>query len=173
MSPGGQAIYAIIRTGGKQYRVEPQQVIEVEKLPADVGATIEVTDVLMLSDGASVIAGQPLIEGARVVAEVLDHGRDPKIVVFKYKNKTRYRRRRGHRQPFTRLAIRNILKAGETAPAASAEEATPARPRRTRARPAADEATAAPEAAVEAAATETAAPATPRRRTTRKTEADA
>ncbi|HZP25804.1 MAG TPA: 50S ribosomal protein L21, partial [Dehalococcoidia bacterium] len=111
-------MYAIIRSGSKQYRVEPKQVIEVEKLTAEVGSTIEVTDVLMLADDGSILTGQPLVEGARVVAEVLDQGRDPKVVVFKYKNKTRYRRRRGHRQPFTRLAIRNILKAGETAPAA-------------------------------------------------------
>ena len=140
----------------------------MEKLTAEVGSTIEVTDVLMLADDGSILTGQPLVEGARVVAEVLDQGRDPKVVVFKYKNKTRYRRRRGHRQPFTRLAIRNILKAGETAPAAEAEVQTPARPRRTtrqRAAAAAPEAPAA-KGTTEAPAEQPAAPARPRRRTT-------
>jgi len=95
--------------------VEPRQVIEVERLPAEAGATIEMTDILMLGGDGEVTFGQPLVEGARVVAEVLDHGRDKKIVVFKYKNKTRYRRKQGHRQGFTRLAIQSILTGKEQA----------------------------------------------------------
>ncbi len=135
--------------------MEPEQVIEVEKLSAEIGSTIEVTDVLMLSNEGNVVAGQPLVEGARVMAEVLDHGRDKKVIIFKYKNKTRYRRKRGHRQGFTRLAIRSIMTGGET-PSAAAEEKKPAR--RPRARAAA------------APAGETAAAPGALRRATRKTE---
>ena len=102
------SIYAIIRSGGKQYRVEPDQVIDVERLPAQVGSAVEITDVLMVGDDGEVRLGQPLIQGARVIAEVVEHGRADKVVVFKYKAKTRYRRKRGHRQPYTRLAIRRI-----------------------------------------------------------------
>jgi len=108
--------------------VEPRQVIEVERLPAEAGATIEMTDILMLGGDGEVTFGQPLVEGARVVAEVLDHGRDKKIVVFKYKNKTRYRRKQGHRQGFTRLAIQSILTGKE-----QAAEPKPARAPRRRA----------------------------------------
>lgn len=101
--------YAIIESGGKQYKVEPGDVIDVELLKVEVGSTVDLDRVLMLSadDGATV--GQPTVEGARVVAEVQEHGRDKKVVVFKYKPKTRYRVKRGHRQSFTRLAIKDIV----------------------------------------------------------------
>jgi large subunit ribosomal protein L21 len=111
-APGGPAIYAIVRTGGKQYRVEPDQLLDVDLLHAEVGSTIDLGDVLLVSGGADVRVGTPLVSGARVVAEVVEHGRGKKIRVFKYKNKTRYRRLRGHRQDFTRLQIREILAEG-------------------------------------------------------------
>lgn len=104
-----EKIYAIIRTGGKQYRVSPDQVIDVERLPVEVGSTIELNDVLLIANNGEVTVGRPRVEGARVVAEVVEHGRDKKVIVFKYKAKTRYRRKRGHRQGYTRLVIRQIL----------------------------------------------------------------
>ena len=132
-----------MRTGGKQYKVEPNQLLDVELLPADVGAVLELSDVLLVSDGADVTVGQPLVAGARVVAEVIEHGRGPKIIVFKYKNKTRYRRKTGHRQGYTRLAIRQILVGAE--PAAVAAPAK-ARRRRAPAKPAVEAEAAPPEA---------------------------
>jgi large subunit ribosomal protein L21 len=124
-------IYAVVRTGGKQHRVEPNQLLDVERLPAAVGDTVELLDVLLVADGEEVTIGQPTVVGARVIAEVVEHGRDKKIVVFKYKPKTRYRRKIGHRQAYTRLAIRQILSGREPEAAAVAE--APAKPRRRRA----------------------------------------
>ena len=125
-------IYAVVRTGGKQYKVEPNQLLDVERLPAEVGAVVELSDVLLVADGNDVTVGQPQVAGARVVAEVMEHGRGPKLIVFKYKNKTRYRRKTGHRQAYTRLAIRQILMGAEPAVAAAPERA-PAKPRQRRA----------------------------------------
>ncbi len=82
--------------------------LDVDRFQAEVGATVELTDVLLLSDGGQTTIGTPTVADARVLAEVLEQGRDDKILVFKYKNKTRYRRRYGHRQDYTRLAIRAI-----------------------------------------------------------------
>lgn len=93
---------------------------------------VEFKDVLLVDDGG-VTVGAPFVEGARVVAEVLEHGRDKKVFVFKYKNKTRYRRRHGHRQAFTRLAVRQILTQG--ADKAGTEEVKPVRAQRKRAAP--------------------------------------
>ncbi len=107
-------IYAIVRSGGKQYRVEPEQLLDVDSLPAEVGSTVEITDVLLIAGNGDVKVGRPVLEGARVIAEVVEQGRGPKIIVFKYKAKTRYRRRRGHRQGYTRLVVRQILTAGGT-----------------------------------------------------------
>ena len=140
----------MIRSGGKQYKVEPNQLLDVERLPADVGAVVELSDVLMVGDGDDVTVGQPRVTGARVVAEVMEHGRGPKLIVFKYKNKTRYRRKTGHRQDYTRLAIRQILMGAEPVVAAPPAKA---RPRRAPAKPAA-EVEAAPPEAVEAPPTE-------------------
>jgi len=109
--PGGSEIYAIVRSGGRQYRVEPDQLIDVDSISAEVGSTVELSDVLFIASNGDVRVGRPTIEGARVIAEVVEHGRDRKIIVFKYKAKTRYRRRRGHRQGYTRLAVRQIVTA--------------------------------------------------------------
>jgi large subunit ribosomal protein L21 len=112
-----ETIYAIVRSGGKQYRVDSQRVVDVERLPAQVGATVELRDVLLVGDDNKVEVGQPLVDGARVIAEVVGHGRGDKVTVFTYTAKTRQRRKRGHRQPYTRLAIRHILLGGEVPPA--------------------------------------------------------
>jgi large subunit ribosomal protein L21 len=100
--------YAIFCTGGKQYRVKPGDVLDVEKLPLDVGSVAEFGEVLAVSDGGQVTFGTPQVAGARVVAQVQDQHRDRKLIVFKYKSKTRYRRMRGHRQNLTRLLIQDI-----------------------------------------------------------------
>ena len=102
-------MYAIVRTGGRQYRAEPGQTIDVERLPDEEGAAIELTDVLLVvpDDGAPLI-GQPLVAGAAVKATVVKQGRAKKIFVWKYNPKKRYRRRRGHRQYYTRLQIDGI-----------------------------------------------------------------
>lgn len=100
-----------MQTGGKQYRVEPGKTIDVELLPAEPGTEVEFGEVLLLVDGDSVTVGNPIVAGASVRAEVVDEGRDRKVIVFKYKAKTHYRRKQGHRQRFTRLAIKEIVPA--------------------------------------------------------------
>ncbi len=98
----------MVEIGGKQYRVGPGEMIDVERLDLPVGATFETDKVLLVSDGERVLVGNPTVEGAKVVAKVVLHGRGPKIRVFKYKPKKRYRRTKGHRQNFTRLKIESI-----------------------------------------------------------------
>jgi large subunit ribosomal protein L21 len=120
-------IYAIVRSGGKQYRVEVGNRINVEKLNGAEGDKVELADVLLLADGENVMAGNPLVPGAKVTASVVEQGRAPKVVIFKYKSKVRYRRRTGHRQPFTRLAIEEIVGPG-------GESVEPKRARRSRAK---------------------------------------
>ena len=100
--------YAIIKTGGKQYRVKPGDELDVELLPDLVDSVAEFGEVLALSDGGEVTIGAPLVEGAKVTAQVLSHYKDKKLMVFKYKAKNRYRRKRGHRQTYTRLRIQDI-----------------------------------------------------------------
>ena len=99
--------YAVIRTGGKQYRVEPGSVIRVEKLDGDVGATIEFTEVL-LAGGDALRIGTPLVEGAVVRGEIVSHLRDKKVLIFKKKRRKNYRRRRGHRQSLTTVKVTEI-----------------------------------------------------------------
>jgi ribosomal protein L21 len=100
-------MHAIIETGGKQYRVQEKEVLMVEKLEAEEGTTITLDRVLAILNDGSVRTGSP-VEGATVTAKVLAHGKGKKISVFKYKSKSNYRRRQGHRQPFTRLMIESI-----------------------------------------------------------------
>ena len=100
--------YAVFRTGGKQYRVKPGDTLDVELLPNPVDTLAEFEEVLALSDDGEVTIGAPLVEGAIVTAQVLTHYKDRKLMVFKYKAKTRYRRKRGHRQFYTRLRIQDI-----------------------------------------------------------------
>ncbi len=100
-------MYAIVTTGGKQYKVSQNDIITVEKLDAKVGDKVNL-DVLMLVDGDKVTNGNPLVKTAEVVAEVVEQGKEEKIVVFKYKAKKNYRRKQGHRQPFTALKIVSV-----------------------------------------------------------------
>ena len=105
-------MYAVVRTGGKQYRVQPGQQIRVERLPGEPGEALELTDVLLLERDGTVTVGSPLVENARVLTEILAQGRDRKIRVFKYKSKVRYRRLTGHRQRHTLLAVKEIVEPG-------------------------------------------------------------
>ena len=109
MSSGGRKIYAIIETGGKQYKVTPGQTIDVERLDVDEGNTIELDRVLFIVDGDKVTVGTPTIDGAKVIATSQGDGKGKKIIVFKYKPKVRYRKKTGHRQLYTRLAIDKIV----------------------------------------------------------------
>jgi large subunit ribosomal protein L21 len=101
-------VYAIIRTGGKQYRAEPGETIYLERLEAKVGDKVTLDDVLLVSgeDGAKV--GAPRLAGASVIAKVVEHGRDAKVRVFKYKKRKHYRKTRGHRQGFTAVRIETV-----------------------------------------------------------------
>lgn len=101
-------MYAIIQTGGKQYRVEEGKVITVEKLAQAADDAIEFADVLSVVDGDNIQFGAPFVKGATVKGKVLTQGRGKKIRVFKYKSKSNYRRRQGHRQPFTKVLIESI-----------------------------------------------------------------
>ena len=103
------AIYAIMESGGKQYKASPGQTIEVEKLSQEEGSVIEFDRVLLVADGDKVTVGRPVISGAKVIATVLGQGKGEKVIVFKYKPKVRYRRKTGHRQPYTKLVIDEIV----------------------------------------------------------------
>ncbi len=102
-------MYVIVETGGKQYRVSEGDKIRVESLPGDEGDIVELDDVRMVSEDGNVRLGTPTVVGAKVVAEIVGSGKGKKVVVFKYKAKTRYRRKRGHRQRYTDLEVTNIL----------------------------------------------------------------
>ena len=102
-------MYAVVETSGKQYKVSAGEIIDVDKLPLKVGEQIEFDRVLLVADGEEVHVGQPTIEGAKVLATVTDHVKGPKIIVFKYKPKERYRLKKGHRQAYTRLTIDEIV----------------------------------------------------------------
>jgi len=103
-------MYAVVETGGKQYKVQPDETLQVERLPAEVGATVELDRVLLVGDGDAVEVGQPTVAGARVIAEVVAQEKGDKIIVFRYKRKVRYRRKTGHRQHLTRLRIKEIAR---------------------------------------------------------------
>ena len=104
--------YAIFKTGGKQYRVKQGDVLDVELLALDVGSIAEFEEVLAVSENGQVNFGSPILSGAKVTAEVQSRYKDRKVIVFKYKPKTRYRRKLGHRQNYTRLLIQGIQSGG-------------------------------------------------------------
>lgn len=108
-------MYAVIRTGGKQYRVEPGDVLVVEKLAGEPGADVAFSDVLMLGDGAAVTVGAPVVEGAAVNATLIETRKGEKVRIFKKIRRQGYRRTRGHRQPETVLRVTSITGAGKTA----------------------------------------------------------
>jgi large subunit ribosomal protein L21 len=101
-------MFAVIRTGGKQYKVAKDDVIEVEKLTAEPGSTVMLGDVLMFADGEDLRAGAPILSGAAVTAEVVAHRKDDKVIIFKKKRRHNYRRKNGHRQALTVLRITGI-----------------------------------------------------------------
>ena len=98
-------MYAVVATGGKQYKVQEGEILRVEKLAGDIGAEVAFDQVLMLSDGETVKIGQPVLEGVQVKGHILEQGKNKKILVFKYKRRKRYRRKQGHRQMFTAVKI--------------------------------------------------------------------
>lgn len=101
-------MYAVIKTGGKQYRVSEGTRLKVERLEAEEGATVDITDVLMVVDGETVNVGQPLLNGAKVTARVLSHGRGPKIKIMKFRRRKHHQKVTGHRQSYTELSIDKI-----------------------------------------------------------------
>ena len=118
-------IYAIVETGGKQYKVAAGQKINADRLALAEGEDIELSKVLFIADGDDTIVGNPTIDGAKVIATCLGEKKGDKIIVFKYKPKVRYRRKKGHRQLYTRLEIKEIVKpGGEMGKTAQKEKAT-------------------------------------------------
>ncbi len=105
-------IYAIIETGGKQFKVSPGQVITVPLQQTEEGKKVEIERVLLISDGTNVTAGTPLVEGAKVIATAKGDGKGKKVAVMRYKSKTRYNKQTGHRQSYTKLAIEQIVAPG-------------------------------------------------------------
>jgi len=105
-------MYAVIKTGGKQYRVAADDKIQIEKLAGEAGDQVEFTDVLMVSNGGSVEIGAPFVAGATVVAEIASQDRGPRVIIFKKRRRKHYRRRNGHRQDLTSVTIREILLGG-------------------------------------------------------------
>lgn len=103
-------MYAVVKTGGKQYRVQEGQIIRVEKIAGDVGASVRMDNVLMFSDGENVNIGQPLLENVAVNGHIVSQDKAKKIIVFKYKKRKRYRRKKGHRQAFTAIRIDSIIR---------------------------------------------------------------
>ena len=102
-------MYAVIKTGGKQYRVAMDDVISIEQLEGDAGSSIEFEDVLMVGEGASVKVGAPTVSGAKVVAELVEQTRGPKVIAFKKRRRQNSRRKRGHRQDLTKIRITSIV----------------------------------------------------------------
>ena len=101
-------MYAIIETGGKQYRVAPGQMLKIEKLEADAGNTVDFDRVLMVGEGEQMRVGAPLVEGAKVTAEVIKHGRADKIRIIKFRRRKHHMKHQGHRQYYTQVKITNI-----------------------------------------------------------------
>lgn len=116
-------MYAVVTTGGKQYRVEPGSELEVERLSGDAGSSVTFDRVLLVGDGEAVTIGTPTVEGATVSGTVLGEALGPKLIVFKFKQKATYRRKNGHRQHLTRVRIDEINASGKKAKADKADKA--------------------------------------------------
>jgi len=101
-------MYAVVKTGGKQYKVEEGEVLRVEKVPGDIGESFSFDQVLMFSDGETVSIGQPVLENVAVQGHIVEQGKARKILVFKYKRRKRFRRKQGHRQQYTAIKIDRI-----------------------------------------------------------------
>ena len=120
-------MFAVIKTGGKQYKVAPNDIIRIEKIAGQPGDTVELGEVLAVGGAAGVTLGAPLVEGAKVAAEVIEQGRADKIIVFKKKRRKNHRRRNGHRQHETVLRVTEILTDGEKPKKAAAAKKAPAK----------------------------------------------
>ena len=116
-------MYAVVRTGGKQYKVAPGDVILVEKLDGEAGAEIKLEDILLVNDGSTTVIGSPTVEGAAVTATIIEQGRGDKVLVFKKKRRQNYRRTKGHRQDLTVLRIVDVAGAGAKKKKAPAKKA--------------------------------------------------
>jgi large subunit ribosomal protein L21 len=103
-------MYAVVKTGGKQYRVSPGEKLKVEQIPADIGSEVVLDQVLMVADGDEVTVGNPVVAGVSVRARVLGHGRHPKVKIFKLRRRKHYQKHQGHRQNYTELVIESIGK---------------------------------------------------------------
>jgi len=114
MSTNASDVYAVIRSGGKQYRGSPGQRIKLERLDGDAGDSITFDNVLLVNGGGEVAVGTPTVEAASVTGEIVEQGRARKVTVFKYKNKTRYRRLRGHRQLQTSVLVQEVSLGDQT-----------------------------------------------------------
>ena len=101
-------MYAVIKTGGKQYRVSSGEKLKVEQLAADVGSQITIDQVLLVADGEKLSIGQPLVKGAKVQATVVNHGRDDKVRIFKMRRRKHFKKQQGHRQNFTEIQVDKI-----------------------------------------------------------------
>jgi large subunit ribosomal protein L21 len=107
---GGETIYAVIEVGGKQYKVAPKQTIEVERLDVAEGDKVELDNVLLIGGDGDTVVGNPIIKGAKVVGTSLGETRGEKVIVFKYKSKVRYCRKKGHRHTYTRILVNEIVR---------------------------------------------------------------
>ena len=115
-------MYAVVNTGGKQYKVQQGEVLRVEKIPGDVGSPVTFDRILMFSDGENVSIGQPVLDNVAVEGHIVEQGKAKKIIVFKYKRRKRYRRKQGHRQEYTAVQIDSIT--GKVAKAIETPEKT-------------------------------------------------
>jgi len=118
-------MYAVVNTGGKQYKVQQGEVLRIEKIPGDVGSSVTFDRVMMFSDGETVSIGQPVLDNVAVEGHIVAQGKAKKILVFKYKRRKRYRRKQGHRQEFTAVQIDSIQGAGSAAKASATSEKAP------------------------------------------------
>ena len=145
-------MYAVIKTGGKQYRVEPGNVFKVESIEAGIGESVTFEEVLMIADGDDITIGTPTIASAKVVAEVIAHGRAKKVEIIKFKRRKHHQKRTGHRQNFTQIQIQNINGKGAVAKKATAKAADKDEDAKAAKKPAAKKAAASKEAAPKVAA---------------------
>jgi len=131
-------MYAVIKTGGKQYKVEAGATLKVEKLLGDVGSRLVIDKVLMINDGDNTTIGAPLVAGATVSATVLSHGRADKVMIFKFRRRKHYRKTQGHRQSFTEIQIGEILAAGTVSNKSVASKVAAEKPAKAKAAKAAE-----------------------------------
>lgn len=128
---GKERMYAVIETGGKQYRVQPGDVISVEKLNVEAGAKIDFDRILIANDGSGVQIGTPILESAAVSGTVVENGKGKKVIIFKYKAKKDYRKKQGHRQPYTMIKIDEVSVNGKSEKAEIEEKAVEEKPAKT------------------------------------------